>query len=83
MQYPLKYRKQRQEIQNCGNYQPCTIFLKESLAVQIIMDFRATPAVNVRTKLGFRQHDPILTQEESKLSKIVTLFEAEKIILRY
>ena len=47
------------------------------------MDFRATPAVNVRTKLGFRQHDPILTQEESKLSKIVTLFEAEKIILQH
>ena len=82
LQYPLKY-KQRQEIQNCGNYQPCRIFLKESLAVQIIMDFRTTPAVNVSTKLGFRQHDPILPQEESKLLKVVTLFEAKKIILKH
>ena len=33
LQYPLKYRKQRQELRNCGNYQHCRIFLKESLAV--------------------------------------------------
>ena len=54
LQYPVKYRKQRQELQNCGNYQPCRIFLKESLAVQIIIDCRTTPAVNSRTKLAFR-----------------------------
>ena len=28
LQYPPKYRKQRQELQNCGKYQPCKIFLK-------------------------------------------------------
>ena len=33
LQHPLKYRKQTQELQNCGNYQPCRIFLKESLAM--------------------------------------------------
>ena len=45
------------------------------------MDCRTTPAVNFKTKLGFNQHDPIMAQEESILSKIVTLFPAEKIIL--
>ena len=26
--YSLKLRKKRQELQNCGNYQPCRRFLK-------------------------------------------------------
>ena len=47
------------------------------------MDCRTTPAVNFKTKLGFNQHDPIMAQEESILSKIVTLFPAEKIILQH
>ena len=47
------------------------------------MDCKATPVVNVRTKLGFSQHDPIMTQEQSILSKIVTIFAAEEIMLQY
>ena len=47
------------------------------------MDCRTTPAVRFRTKLGFSQHDPIMTQEQSILSKIVTLFSAEEIILQH
>ena len=47
------------------------------------MDCRTTPAVNFKTKLGFNQHDPIMTKEQSILSKIVTLFSAEKIIRQY
>ena len=48
-----------------------------------IMDCITTPAVNFRTRLGFKQHDPIMTQEQSTLSKIVTLFAIEKIILQH
>ena len=47
------------------------------------MDCRTTPAVNFKTKLGFSQHDPIMTQEQSILSKIVNLFAAEEIILQH
>ena len=47
------------------------------------MDCRATLAVNFKTKLGFSQHDPIMTQEQSMLSKIVTFFVAEEIILQH
>ena len=47
------------------------------------MDCRTTPAVNFKTKLGFNQHDPIMTQVQLILSKIVTLFPAEKLILRH
>ena len=61
LQYSSELRKQRQELQGCGNYQPCRRFLEEDFAIQIIMDCRTTPAINLRTKLGFNQHDPIMT----------------------
>ena len=83
LQYPSKYENQRQELQNCGNYQHCRRFLKENFAKQIIMDCRTTPAVNFRTKLGFKQHDPIMTREQSVLTKTMTVFAAEEIILQY
>ena len=44
------------------------------------MDCRTTPTVNCRTKLGFRQHDPIMTQEQSVLTKIIAVFVTEEII---
>ena len=47
------------------------------------MDCRTTPAVNFRTKLGFRQHDPIMAQEQSLLTKIMTVFAAEEITLQH
>ena len=83
LQYSSELRKYRQELQDFRNYQPCRRFLEEDFAMQIKMDCRTTPAVNFKTKLGFNQHDPIMTQEQSVLSKIVTLFAAEKIILQH
>ena len=47
------------------------------------MNCRTASAVNFKTRLEFSQHDPIMTQEQSILSKIVTLFAAEKIILQH
>ena len=47
------------------------------------MDCRTTPGVNFETRLGFSHHDPTMTQEQSILSKIVTLFSAEEIILQH
>ena len=63
VQYSSELRKQRQELQDCGNHQPCR---------------RRTLAVNFKTKLGFNQHDPIMTQEQSISSKSMTLFACEK-----
>ena len=83
LQYSSELRKQRQELQNFGKYQPCRRFLEEDFAIQIIMDCRTTPAVNFQTRLGFKQHDPIMTQEQSILSKIVAIFATEKIILQH
>ena len=66
----LIYKKCRSELQNCDQNQPCRRFLEEDFAIQIIMDCRTTPAVNFRTRLGLIQHDPIMTQEQSILSKM-------------
>ena len=47
------------------------------------MNCRTPSAINSRTRLGFNQHGPIMTQEQSILSKIVTLFAAGKMILQH
>ena len=44
---------------------------------------RTTSAVNFKTRLGFHQHESIMTQEQSVLSKIITLFSAEEIISQH
>ena len=49
--YSPELEKQRQEIHDCDNYQPCRTFLEEDFAIQIIMDCRTTPAVRFRAKL--------------------------------
>ena len=60
-----EHKKQRQKLQDCSNYQPCGRFLKEDFAKQRIMDCRIAPEVNFKTRLGFSQYDPIMTQEQS------------------
>ena len=82
LQYSSELRKQKKELQNYGRYQPCRRFLEEDFANQIIKDCRTTSEESFKSRLGFSQHDPIMTQEQSVLSNIVTLFAAEKIILQ-
>ena len=52
-QYSSKIKNKIQELQNCGNYQPCRRFLKENFAVKVTMDCRTTAAVDFKTRLGF------------------------------
>ena len=82
-QYSSELKNQRQELPNCGKYQPCRKFLREDLAIQVILDCRTTPAVNFRTRLGFNQRDPIMTQEQSILTKIRSMFPNETIKFQY
>ena len=67
------------EIQDCEDYQPCRMFLKEELAVTIMMDTRTTKAVEFRAKFKINQHDPIVTKKQLIGSKIVKAFLNEKI----
>ena len=41
------------------------------------MDCRTTPAVEFKRRLGFKQYDPIMTQEQSVLTKLDTYLETE------
>ena len=70
------FRKERQELQEC-NKQSCRVFLREDLGIQVILDCRKTPAVNFKRRLGFKQHDPLMTQEQSVLTKLGTYFKTE------
>ena len=47
------------------------------------MHCRTTPTVNFRNRLGLRQHDLIITQEQSALTKIMTVFVVKEKILQY
>ena len=38
LQHTPELRKQRQELQHCGSYQPCRRFLEEDFAMRIIID---------------------------------------------
>ena len=80
--YSSEYKRKSYEIQDCEDYQPCRMFLKEELAVTIMMDTR-TKAVEFRAKFKNNQHDPILTKEQSIVSKIVKAFSNEKIIEQF
>ena len=47
------------------------------------MDCRTTDTVKFKSRLGFNQQDPIMTQEQSVLSKIELLFLTEDKIYQH
>ena len=44
---------------------------------------KASTAVEVRSKLGFKQHDLIMTKEQSVLTTIMKIYASEKILLQH
>ena len=63
---------------NCGKSQPTRIFIREDIGIQVIMDCKAVQAVKFRKELGFDQHDPVMRQEQSVLTKLDTYFKTEE-----
>ena len=59
------------------------IYIRENLALSIIMDFRTPTAIEFRSKLRFKQHDLITTKEQSVLTRIMKEFSREKILLQH
>ena len=51
----------KERLVSSGSYESCRIFLKEKLAIKVIMDCRTAAAVEFRTRLRFNQHIPIMT----------------------
>ena len=64
----------RSEIQECGKYQPCRIFIKNTLAVEITMSSVKTQAAILKSKFEVNQHDKVLHKQQSlglRLKKIL------------
>ena len=56
---------------------------KRRFTVQLIMDCKTTPSITFKNRVGFIQQDPIMTQEQSILTQIRSMFPTESIIFQY
>ena len=55
----------RCKIQECGKYQPCRMFIENTLAAEFTMSAVKTQAVIFRDKFGVKQHDKVLRKQQS------------------
>ena len=53
----------RCDIRDCGNYQPCKMFIENSVAVDIAMSSVKTKAAIFRSKFGVNQRDIVLRKQ--------------------
>ena len=82
LKYVDYFKKQRCESID-SKYQPCRRFIREDLAIQLIMDTRTISSIDFKNKLGINSQDPIMTQEQSILTKIKDSFSTKKIIFQH
>ena len=72
--YSSEFKKMRSEIQECGKYQTCRIFIKNTLAVEITMSSVKTQAAILKSKFEVNQHEKVLHKQQSlglRLKKIL------------
>ena len=73
----------RSEIQECGKYQPCRMFIENTLAVEITTSSVKTQAAIFREKFGVNQLDKVLRKKQSLGLRLKKLFPNEDIIEKY
>ena len=78
-----EFKKMRCKIQEFGKYQPCRMFLENTLAVEITMSAVKTETVIFRDKFGVKQHDKVLSKQQSLGLRLKKLFPNEDIIEEY
>ena len=66
----------------CGKYQPCRMFIENSLAVEITMSAVKTQAAIFKNKFGVDQHDKVLRKQQSLGLRLKKLLSNENIIVR-
>ena len=81
--YSDEFKKMRCEIQECGKYQPCRMFIENFLAVEIKMSAIKTMSAIFKRKFGVNQHDKVLRKQQSLGSRMKKLFPNEDIIEGY
>ena len=55
----------RCEIQECGKFQPCRIFIKNTLSAKITMSSVKTQVAVFKSKFGVNQHNKALRKQQS------------------
>ena len=73
----------RCEIQECGKYQPCRIFIQNTLAAEMTMSAVKTQVAIIKSKFGVNQHDKVLRKQQSLGLRLKKLFPNENIIEEY
>ena len=74
-----EYKRHLSELSDGKNF----MYIHEGSIMNITICCRVSTleAIKFRSKLGFKQHDIILTKEQSVISKLTKLFSNEKILL--
>ena len=83
IKYHSDHRKQRYQLVEQPRKQSNRTFIDKKLAVKVLVDCRTTSAQKVRTRLGFKQYDVILTKKQSVLTKIMSSFNEENMQMQY
>ena len=81
--YDEKYRKCRYELIDKPIKQSHRKFIRNDLALKIIMDCRTDESCNLKRNLGFRLHDVINTKEQTVINSIKDAFEGENMQTQY
>ena len=81
--YSDKFKKMRCEIQECGKYQPCRMFIENTLVVEITMSAVKAQATIFKSKFGNNQQDKVLCKQQSLGLRLKKLFPNESIIEEY
>ena len=82
--YPSEFKKMRHEIEECGKYQACRIFIKNTLAVEITMSSVKKKQIAIlRDKFWLNQHDKVLRKQQSLGLGLKKLFPNEQLCLTW
>ena len=83
VKYDDEYIKQRKEISKNCKKQCNRKFIKEYLAVNLLLNINRLPSViKFRSKLGFKNNEPVLSKECSITIKLVNAFSPTTEIIR-
>ena len=73
----------KSEIQDCDKYQPCRIYIKNTLVVEVTMSSVKAQAAIFKSEFGVNQHDKVLRKKQSLGLRLKNLFPNEDIIEEY
>ena len=81
--YNEEYKKRRYELIDDSIKQSNRRFIRNDLALKIIMDCKTDESCNLKRNLGFKLHDVINTKEQTLINSIKDAFEGENMQTQY